>query len=57
MKGEPIVKLNGTEFSPVEGETLRTQVLSFFMSQGGSANTPFGTVVNKKNKEYEKEYS
>ena len=48
MKGEPIVKLNGTEFSPVEGETLRTQVLSFFMSQGGSANTPFGTVLLDK---------
>lgn len=48
MKGEPIVKLNGAEFSPVEGETLRKQVLSFFMSQGGSANTPFGTVLLDK---------
>lgn len=48
MKEEPIVKLNGTEFSPVEGETLRTQVLSFFMSQGGSANTPFGNVLLDK---------
>lgn len=41
----PVTKLTGNEFLPVEGITFAEQVLSFFMSQGGVAKSPWGDVL------------
>lgn len=45
LNGEPVCVLNGNEFLPIEGKTFADQVSEFFASQGGLANSPFGTVV------------
>ena len=45
LSGEPVCVLNGNEFLPIEGKTFADQVSEFFASQGGLANSPFGTVV------------
>ena len=44
----PVAFLTGTEFLPVEGLTFAQQVLNFFVSQGGVAQSPFGPVLLDK---------
>lgn len=48
LNGEPVCVLSGNEFLPKEGVTFAQQVVSFFASQGGAANSPFGVVTLDK---------
>ena len=48
LYGEPVCVLTGDEFLPREGFTFAQQVVSFFESQGGTANSPFGLVTLDK---------
>lgn len=41
----PIIKLSGDEFLPKPGFTFAQQVLDFFISQGGIAQSPWGEVL------------
>ena len=41
----PVTVLTGNEFLPIEGITFADQVLSFFVSQGGIAKSPWGDVL------------
>ena len=41
----PVAVLTGNEFLPVEGVTFAEQVLTFFISQGGVAHSPWGDVL------------
>ena len=42
---EPVCILTGNEFLPKEGISFAEQVLNFFISQGGSAMSPWGNVL------------
>ena len=42
---KPVSVLSGNEFLPKPGVTFAEQVLSFFVSQGGFANSPWGEVL------------
>ena len=42
---KPICTLSGNEFLPVEGISFAQQVLNYFSSQGGVANSPWGEVL------------
>ena len=42
---KPVCILTGEEFRPKEGITFAQQVLSFFLSQGGLAQSPLGEVL------------
>ena len=42
---KPVTILTGEEFLPKEGVTFAQQVLSFFVSQGGKALSPWGEVI------------
>ena len=44
----PIIKLTGDEFLPKPGETFAQQILDFFVSQGGVAQSPWGEVLLDK---------
>ena len=41
----PVCVLSGNEFLPVAGKTFAQQVLDFFLSQGGFAQSPWGEVI------------
>ena len=41
----PILTLSGKEFLPKPGITFAQQVLDFFVSQGGLAQSPWGEVL------------
>ena len=41
----PILTLSGKEFLPKPGITFAQQVLNFFLSQGGLAQSPWGEVL------------
>lgn len=45
MITEVVANLNGSEFGPVGGSTLRQQIRSFYASIGGVAKTAFGEVL------------
>ena len=40
-----VANLNGSEFGPVGGSTLRQQICSFYASIGGVAKSAFGDVL------------
>lgn len=48
LNDSPVCILKGDEFLPKEGMSFANQVSAFFESQGGTANSPFGTVVLDK---------
>lgn len=41
---EPVIRLTGNEFRPIEGTTFAQQVLNHFIMQGGYAQSPWGKV-------------
>jgi len=41
----PVCVLSGNEFLPKEGISFAQQVLEFFISQGGVANSPWGEIL------------
>jgi len=42
---KPVCILTGEEFLPEEGISFAQQVLNFFLSQGGLAQSPLGEVL------------
>ena len=48
LHSEPVCTLTGNEFLPQQGITFADQVLNFFKSQGGSAQSPWGEVLLDK---------
>ena len=42
---KPVVILTGDEFLPQPGQSFAQQVLDFFVSQGGKADSPWGEVL------------
>ena len=48
LKSNVVCVLTGDEFLPKSGMTFVEQVTAFFKSQGGTANSPFGTVLLDK---------
>ena len=48
LNGTPVVKISGNEFRKKDGKTFIQQVLEFFESQGGQADSPFGVVLLDK---------
>ena len=48
LHSEPVCTLTGNEFLPQQGITFADQVLNFFNSQGGSAQSPWGEVLLDK---------
>ena len=44
----PVIKLTGDEFLPQPGVTFAQQILAFFISQGGVAQSPWGEVLLDK---------
>ena len=44
----PVIKLTGDEFLPKPGVTFAQQILDFFVSQGGVAQSPWGEVLLDK---------
>lgn len=42
---KPVVILTGDEFLPQPGKSFAQQVLDFFVSQGGKADSPWGEVL------------
>ena len=42
---KPVAILSGEEFLPQPGTTFAQQVLDYFLSQGGKANSPWGEVL------------
>ena len=45
LSEKPVCELSGKEFSPIEGKTLKQQVLDYFNACGNSASTQFGNVL------------
>lgn len=48
LNDSPVCVLKGDEFLPKEGMTFAQQVTTYFVAQGGFANSPFGVVVLDK---------
>ena len=44
----PVIKLTGDEFLPKPGVTFAQQILDYFMSLGGVAQSPWGDVLLDK---------
>ena len=44
----PVIKLTGEEFLPKPGVTFAQQILEYFVSQGGVAQSPWGEVLLDK---------
>lgn len=45
LSENPVCELSGEEFSPIEGKTLKQQVIDYFNTCGNSASTQFGNVL------------
>lgn len=45
LSENPVCKLSGEEFSPIEGKTLKQQIIDYFNICGNSASTQFGNVL------------
>ena len=45
LSENPVCELSGNEFSPIEGKTLKQQVMDYFNTCGNSAATQFGSVL------------
>jgi hypothetical protein len=45
---KPVCSLTGNEFLPKEGVTFANQVLEYFQSLGGKADSPWGEVLLDK---------
>lgn len=44
----PVIELTGDEFLPKPGVTFAQQILDYFLSQGGVAQSPWGEVLLDK---------